>query len=53
MLSNESSNTTSNKNNETSVSIFDKYKGSGLTGLANVGNTCYLNSCINSLIRMK
>lgn len=49
MLSNESSNTTSNKNDETSVSIFDKYKGSGLTGLANVGNTCYLNSCMQIL----
>ena len=25
---------------------FDKYKNKGLTGLANLGNTCYLNSCI-------
>ena len=49
MLSNESSDTTSNKNDETCVSIFDKYKGSGLTGLANVGNTCYLNSCMQIL----
>ena len=25
---------------------FDKYKGLGLSGLANVGNTCYLNACM-------
>ncbi len=25
---------------------FNKYKDMGLTGLANVGNTCYLNSCM-------
>ena len=25
--------------------IFIKYKNKGLTGLANVGNSCYLNSC--------
>ena len=25
---------------------FDEYKNKGLTGLANLGNTCYLNSCI-------
>ena len=24
-------------------------QGNGLTGLANVGNTCYLNSCIQAL----
>ena len=26
--------------------MFNKYKNKGLTGLANCGNTCYLNSCI-------
>ena len=25
---------------------FLNYKDKGLTGLANVGNTCYLNSCM-------
>ena len=25
---------------------FNEYKDKGLTGLANVGNTCYLNSCM-------
>ena len=28
---------------------FDKYKDLGLTGLANVGNSCYLNSCMQIL----
>tara|TARA_Y100000591_G_C21808803_1_gene686605 strand:- start:544 stop:1635 length:1092 start_codon:yes stop_codon:yes gene_type:complete len=31
---------------EETDSKFTKYKDSGLTGLANVGNTCYLNSCM-------
>jgi len=28
------------------TSIYDKYSGKGLSGLANVGNSCYLNSCM-------
>ena len=35
--------TTSNSN------IFDKYKSKGYTGLANVGNSCYINSCMQIL----
>lgn len=27
-------------------STFNKYKGKGLTGLGNVGNSCYLNACM-------
>ena len=30
-------------------SIYEKYKNKGLTGLANVGNTCYINSCMQLL----
>ena len=33
----------------TSNNLFNKYKNKGLTGLANVGNSCYINSCIQVL----
>ena len=30
-------------------SIYKKYNNKGLTGLANIGNTCYINSCMQLL----
>ena len=38
-----------NNNKKTNDDLFEKYKNLGLTGLANIGNTCYLNSCMQVL----
>jgi len=32
-----------------SATLFSSYKDKGLTGLGNVGNSCYLNSCVQIL----
>ena len=32
--------------NNSNYEKYKKYKNKGLSGLANVGNTCFINSCV-------